>query len=199
MAGQQRARLSISFGREKWLQKISANDGVGTVWRIAERMQAAQKFLHDKPGRNRYWILPTADHYLQCDAQAQLAQVVRLTAAGEVTELCTLGNRPDGAVLVLHGVLRNADDYFRAALSAQAAAGDVGKHTLMIAPQFLIAPDVEAFKLLDGGLRDGGWMGEGRPKGGHALAILPRLQHYNLDESPLFAAVALDFLDAEQP
>jgi hypothetical protein len=26
--------------------------------------------------------------------------------------------------------------------------------------------------MLDGGLRDGGWMGEGRPKGGHALAIL---------------------------
>jgi pimeloyl-ACP methyl ester carboxylesterase len=54
---------------------------------------------------------------------------------------------------------------------------------------------VEAFKLLDGGLRDGGWMGEGRPKGGHALAVLPGLTHYNLGVSPLFAAVALDFLD----
>jgi hypothetical protein len=41
-------------------------------------------------------------------------------------------------------------------------------------------------------------MGEGRPKGGHALAILPGLTHYNLDESPLFAAVTLAFLD-EQP
>ena len=54
---------------------------------------------------------------------------------------------------------------------------------------------VEAFKLLDGGLRDGGWMGEGRPKGGHALAILPGLTHYNLSSSPLFASVALWFLD----
>ena len=54
---------------------------------------------------------------------------------------------------------------------------------------------VEAFKLLDGGLRDGGWMGEGRPKGGHALAVLPGLTHYNLGVSPLFAAVTLDFLD----
>ncbi len=53
---------------------------------------------------------------------------------------------------------------------------------------------VEAFKLLDGGLRDGGWMGEGRPKGGHALAVLPGLTHYNLGASPLFAAVTLDFL-----
>ena len=43
---------------------------------------------------------------------------------------------------------------------------------------------VEVFKLLDGGLRDGGWMGEGRPKGGHALAILPGLTHYDLGVSP---------------
>lgn len=58
---------------------------------------------------------------------------------------------------------------------------------------------VEAFKLLDGGLRDGGWMGEGRPKGGHALAVLPGLTHYNLGVSPLFAAVVLDFLDGHRP
>ena len=74
--------------------------------------------------------------------------------------------------------------------------------TLIVAADADMAPPshyVEAFKLLDGGLRDGGWAGEGRPKGGHALAILPRLTHYNIDESPLFAAVTLDFLDAEQP
>jgi pimeloyl-ACP methyl ester carboxylesterase len=56
---------------------------------------------------------------------------------------------------------------------------------------------VEIFNLLDGGLRDGGWMGEGRPKGGHALAIMPGLTHYNLVDSPLFASVALAFLDQE--
>jgi pimeloyl-ACP methyl ester carboxylesterase len=70
--------------------------------------------------------------------------------------------------------------------------------TLLVAADADMAPPshyVEAFKLLDGGLRDGGWMGEGRPKGGHALAILPGLTHYNLAISPLFAAVTLDFLD----
>ena len=70
--------------------------------------------------------------------------------------------------------------------------------TLLVAGDADMAPPshyVEAFKLLDGGLRDGGWMGEGRPKGGHALAILPGLTHYNLCGSPLFAAVTLDFLD----
>ncbi|MEV6303542.1 alpha/beta hydrolase [Actinoplanes sp. NPDC051861] len=53
---------------------------------------------------------------------------------------------------------------------------------------------VEVFALLGGGQRDGGWMGEGRPGGGHALAILPGLTHYNLVDSPLFATTALSFL-----
>ena len=70
--------------------------------------------------------------------------------------------------------------------------------TLIVAADADMAPPshyVEVFKLLGGGLRDGGWMGEGRPKGGHALAILPGLTHYNLGISPLFAAATLAFLE----
>ena len=52
------------------------------------------------------------------------------------------------------------------------------------------------FELLDGGQRDGGWMGEGRPAGGHALAVIPNATHYNVVESPVLAAAALTFLDA---
>jgi pimeloyl-ACP methyl ester carboxylesterase len=73
--------------------------------------------------------------------------------------------------------------------------------TLIVAADADMAPPshyVEVFNLLDGGLRDGGWMGEGRPKGGHGLAILPGLTHYNLFSSPLFIAATLAFLD-EQP
>jgi pimeloyl-ACP methyl ester carboxylesterase len=69
--------------------------------------------------------------------------------------------------------------------------------TLIVCADADMAPPshyVEVFALLDGGLRDGGWMGEGRPKGGHALAVLPGLTHYNLGASPLFATVTLDFL-----
>jgi pimeloyl-ACP methyl ester carboxylesterase len=69
---------------------------------------------------------------------------------------------------------------------------------LIVAADADMAPPshyVEVFALLDGGLRDGGWMGEGRPKGHHALAILPGLTHYNIFSSPLFAAVTLAFLD----
>ena len=72
--------------------------------------------------------------------------------------------------------------------------------TLIVAADADMAPPshfVEVFELLDGGVRDGGWMGEGRPKGGHALAILPGLTHYDLAVSPLFAAVALAFLDQQ--
>jgi pimeloyl-ACP methyl ester carboxylesterase len=71
--------------------------------------------------------------------------------------------------------------------------------TLVMAADADMAPPshyVEVFKLLDGGLRDGGWMGENRPAGGHALAILPGLTHYNIFGSPLFAAATLAFLDA---
>src|ERR1700716_3102874 len=72
--------------------------------------------------------------------------------------------------------------------------------TLIIAADADMAPPshyVEVFKLLGGGLRDGGWRGEGRPEGGHALAILPGLTHYNIFGSPLFAAVTLAFLDEQ--
>ncbi len=72
--------------------------------------------------------------------------------------------------------------------------------TLIVTADADMAPPshyVEVFELLDGGLRDGGWMEEGRPKGGHALAILPGLTHYNLAISPLFAAVTLAFLDGQ--
>ena len=72
--------------------------------------------------------------------------------------------------------------------------------TLIVAADADMAPPshyVEVFKLLGGGLRDGGWMGEGRPAGGHALAILPGLTHYNIGTSPLFAVVTLAFLDGQ--
>jgi pimeloyl-ACP methyl ester carboxylesterase len=69
--------------------------------------------------------------------------------------------------------------------------------TLIMAGDADMAPPshyVEVFGLLDGGKRDGGWQGEGRPGGGHGLAILPRTTHYDIVDSPLFPATALAFL-----
>jgi len=71
--------------------------------------------------------------------------------------------------------------------------------TLIVAGDADMAPPshyVEVFGLLGGGARDGGWMGEGRPQGGHQLAILPGQTHYSLGASPQFASVTLDFLDS---
>ena len=73
--------------------------------------------------------------------------------------------------------------------------------TLFVAGDMDQAPPrhyADIFDLLGGG-RDGGWMGENRPAGGHALAILPGVQHYNAFASPLFAAVVLAFLDEGEP
>jgi pimeloyl-ACP methyl ester carboxylesterase len=91
-----------------WLQALSTSDiNTSLVWGLHDDVAPLrvanyvwQEFLRNKPGRNRYWILPSADHYLQCDAPAQLAHVVRLTAGPESTSLRTLDEQPDGAVLV---------------------------------------------------------------------------------------------------
>ena len=54
---------------------------------------------------------------------------------------------------------------------------------------------VEVFEMLGGGQRDGGWMREGRPAGGHALAIIPDATHYDIYQSPVLAAAILAFLE----
>jgi pimeloyl-ACP methyl ester carboxylesterase len=91
-----------------WLQALSAS-GVNTnlVWGLHDNVAPVrvanyvwQEFLRHKPGSNRFWILPSADHYLQCDAPAQLADIVRITSGGDQTALGTVGDWPEGAVLV---------------------------------------------------------------------------------------------------
>ncbi len=91
-----------------WLEALSKSDvNTTVVWGVHDNVSPVrvpnyvwETYLKNKPGRNRYWVVPGADHYLQCDAPEQLAQVVRLTAGGEDISLQTLGNQPDGAVLV---------------------------------------------------------------------------------------------------
>ncbi len=91
-----------------WLEALSTSHVDTTVvWGLHDNVAPLrvpnhvwQTYLKNKPGRNRFWVVPGADHYLQCDAPAQLAQIVRLTAQGGDIPLQTLGNQPDGAVLV---------------------------------------------------------------------------------------------------
>lgn len=53
---------------------------------------------------------------------------------------------------------------------------------------------VEFFKLLGGGMRDGGWDGSGIPIA--KLCILPGVTHYNIFNSPALASAVITFLDA---
>ena len=91
-----------------WLDSLSKSPvNITVAWGLHDNIAPLrvpnhvwQTYLKNKPGRNRYWVVPNADHYLQCDAPGQLAQIVRLTAQGEDIALQTLGNQPEGAVLV---------------------------------------------------------------------------------------------------
>ncbi|OBI96589.1 alpha/beta fold hydrolase [Mycobacterium sp. 1465703.0] len=91
-----------------WLEALSTSEvNTTVVWGIHDNVAPLrvpnhvwQTYLKNKPGRNRYWVVPGADHYLQSDAPGQLAQIVRLTTQPEDIPLQTLGNQPDGAVLV---------------------------------------------------------------------------------------------------
>jgi len=74
------------------------------------------------------------------------------------------------AVLILHGVRRDADHYFRSALGAQSAAGRAGNASIMIAPQFLTAEDVDAFGLSPDTLR---WTFTGWEAGDPAIGPEP--------------------------
>lgn len=74
------------------------------------------------------------------------------------------------AIIVLHGRLRNADEYYISAHTAQVAAGDDGKSALMIVPQFLAEVDIEAHKLPADTLR---WSLTGWEGGDAALAPNP--------------------------
>jgi pimeloyl-ACP methyl ester carboxylesterase len=92
----------------RWLEALSTRDtNLTLVWGLHDNVAPLrvpnhvwQTYLKNKPGRNRYWVVPTADHYVQCDARQQLAQIIRLTAEGSDIALQTLGDQPDGAVLV---------------------------------------------------------------------------------------------------
>ena len=74
------------------------------------------------------------------------------------------------ALLVFHGRLRNADVYNASGQQAVATAGDEGKHTILITPQFLDQMDIDAFHLKNDVLR---WTQEGWMGGEDALAPAP--------------------------
>lgn len=100
----------------RWLEGLSRSEvNLTLAWGLHDGVAPLrvpnhvwQTYLKNKPGRNRYWVVPTADHYVQCDAPGQLAQIIRLTADGSDIALQTLGDQPGGAVLVDHSAVSPA-------------------------------------------------------------------------------------------
>ncbi len=72
------------------------------------------------------------------------------------------------ALVIVHGRLRNASDYYATGLAIANAAGAAGEATVVVAPQFLIQADATLHQLSDGYLRwSRGWE-EGAPALGPA-------------------------------
>ena len=84
----------------------------------------------------------------------------------------------DRAVIVVHGLGREADHYYRYAIAAQVAAGANGAHTLVIAPQFLARVDAETFGVPANILR---WRHSGWEGGEDAIAPTPISSFQALD------------------
>ncbi len=74
------------------------------------------------------------------------------------------------AIIVVHGVLRNADEYYPNMLAAVQQAGQA-EHTLVIAPQFLVDEDLERFDLSDEVPYWGGESGEGWKRGDDSVSL----------------------------
>lgn len=87
----------------------------------------------------------------------------------------TASDKVERAVIVVHGVLRNADEYFDHMMEAVESAG-AAANTLVIAPQFLIEEDIVGFELADEVLFWGGETGEGWKKGDDSLSTEKHLR-----------------------
>jgi pimeloyl-ACP methyl ester carboxylesterase len=74
------------------------------------------------------------------------------------------------AIVIFHGVKRNAGTYFKSANDAVQAAGNAGRGAIVIAPQFLREEDAAAFHLDSGVLR---WQHERWEGGANATGPAP--------------------------
>ncbi len=125
---------------------------------LLPRIAAAQPAWHNP-------VRVVADARLTVTTQAGTGEVPVYLSAGWSRPLPNITR----AVIVVHGVERNADVYLRGAEAARAADGPAGEATLLIVPQFLADIDVTTFRLPPAVLHwsTGGWS-EGEPARGPA-------------------------------
>jgi pimeloyl-ACP methyl ester carboxylesterase len=103
-----------------------------------------------------------ADHQLPVvTAKGQGSLPVYISADGASLDLSTPQPSIVRALLVFHGKLRDANVYNQSGLKAIHSAGDAGKGTLLITPQFLAQVDIDKYHLPPPVLRwaPEAWMG----------------------------------------
>lgn len=116
-----------------------------------------------------------SNHHPVAAVADQRLSVQTATGTGQLA-LYAAPAAPDGGidrvVIVIHGRLRDADVYFKSAQAARAAAGDAGRHTQLLVPQFLADRDASAYKLPADVLHWSltGWMGGETAHGPAAIA-----------------------------
>lgn len=130
---------------------------------IAWALVSSHAFAADEDAPNRKPVRAIADARLAVGGQGMLPLYLSSDWSMPLPAISR-------AIIMLHGRLRNADEYYMSAHTAQLAAGDDGKSALMIVPQFLAEIDVDAHKLPADTLR---WSLEGWEGGDPALAPGP--------------------------
>jgi pimeloyl-ACP methyl ester carboxylesterase len=142
-----------------------------TLAALAVALIATQARAEDEDAANRKPVKAVATARIEVGSQGTLPLYVSADWSKPLPGITR-------AILVLHGRLRNADVYYRSALTAQAAAGDAGKSAIMIVPQFLAGIDIEAFHLKADTLH---WSLEGWEGGDPAEGPLPASSFDALD------------------
>jgi pimeloyl-ACP methyl ester carboxylesterase len=108
-------------------------------WIIVPRVALAQEATADY----RLPVKTVADDRLSVTV-GEYSGVVPIYTSADWTKPQTDVTR---ALVVFHGRLRNADEYYAGAQQTIAAAGDAGKNTFLVVPQFLAHRDCTAHHL----------------------------------------------------
>lgn len=130
---------------------------------VALLLTAAVAVAQDDTTSSRAAVKAIADHLLPVvtASRGQGNLPLYATLDGKSVDLAKPQPSVVRALLIFHGKLRNADVYNRSGLEAIHTAGEAGKGTLLLTPQFLSEEDVDAFHLPPSVLRWGpeAWMG----------------------------------------
>jgi pimeloyl-ACP methyl ester carboxylesterase len=125
--------------------------------------------LADDTSSSKDPVKAVADHLLPVITAKGRGQLpVYISADGVRLDLSTPQPSIVRALLVFHGKLRDADVYNQSGLKAIQSAGDAGRGTLLITPQFLAQVDIDRYRLPSTVLR---WAPEAWMGGDDALGV----------------------------